>query len=93
MKRKDLRLTKSEVTLVKKYCSRVSDDNLAVLASHIPQEMMGDIAKACEILQEDEEVNSWLVLATGVDDWFMKVDSIGEMASVERDSRSKKASR
>lgn len=93
MKRKDLSLTKSEVTLVKRYCSRVSDDNLAVLASHIPQEMMGDIARACEVFQEDEEVDSWLGLATGVDDWFMKVDSIGDMASVERDARSKKASR
>jgi hypothetical protein len=91
--KKDLKLTKSEVTLVKRYCSRVSDDDLAVLASHLPQEMMGDRARACEILQEDKEIDAWLGLASGVDEWFVKADSIGEMACVERDVRSKKAAR
>lgn len=89
--KKDFKLTKSEVTLVKRYCSRVSDENLAVLASHLPQEMIGDRARACEILQQDKEIDSWLGLAAGVEEWFFKADSIGEMACLESEIRSNKA--
>lgn len=85
------KLGKSELTLVKKYCSRASDEDLSLLASSLPQSMMGDRAAACEILQRDKEMDKWLALASGVNDWFVKIDSVGELAIMEIQSRSKKS--
>lgn len=85
------RLGKSEISLIKSYCSRVSDEDLSVLASSLPQSMMGDRFAACEIIQRDKEMDRWLVFAAGVDDWFMKIDSIGDFAVLEIQSRAKKS--
>lgn len=87
----DVKLKKSEVTLVKKYCSRASDRDLALLADCLPQTMMGDRAAACEVLQGDKEIDMWLSAASGADEWFFKADSIGDFASIEIEARSKKA--
>jgi hypothetical protein len=53
--------------------------------------MMGDRFAACEIIQRDKEMDRWLVFAAGVDDWFMKIDSIGDFAVLEIQSRAKKS--
>ena len=50
----DLKLGKSEIILVKKYCSRVQDDDLGVLASSLPQSVVGDRSAAADILQKDK---------------------------------------
>jgi hypothetical protein len=84
------RLGKSEMNLVKQYCTRVSDEDLAVLAEILPQTIAFDRASACEILQKDKEVDRWLGQAAGPDDFFAKIDGIGEMAVAEIDNRSKK---
>lgn len=89
-----VKLTKSEVSLIKRYCSRASDEDLSTLSSYLPQTFGGDRAFASEILQADKEMDTWLVLASGVDELFVKMDSIGEFASIEREARSnKKASK
>lgn len=87
----DVKLGKSEIGLIKKYCSRASDEHLSMLASSLPQSVMGDRAAACEILQEDKEIDKWLAHAASADDWFAKVDSIGEFAIAEIQARSKKS--
>lgn len=87
----DFKLGKSEVGLIKKYCSRASEEHLLVLASSLPQSVMGDRSEACAILQEDKEMDKWLSHASGADDWFFKVDSIGDFASLELEARSKKS--
>lgn len=87
----DMKLKKSEVTLVKKYCSRVSDRDLSLLADCLPQTMMGDRSLACDVFQADKEIDMWLSAASGADEWFFKADSIGEFASIEMETRSKKA--
>jgi hypothetical protein len=83
-------LGKSEITLIKEYCSRMSDDDLANISQSLPQKVAGDRSFACSILQRDKEIDRWLSLASGPDDWFNKVDSIGEFALIEADSRAKK---
>jgi len=87
----EVKIGKSEMGLIKKYCSRASDENLSVLASSLPQSVMGDRAAACEILQADKEMDKWLGLAASADDWFVKIDSIGEFAIAEIQTRSKKS--
>lgn len=87
----EYKLTKSECLILKKYCSRVSDEDLSVLASSLPQSVIGDRAAACEILQKDKEIDRWLMLAPGADDWFSKIDSVGEFAVLEIQSRLKKS--
>lgn len=84
------KLGKSEVSLVKEYCSRITDEDLQTLSTLLPQQVAGDRSSACVVLQKDKEVDKWLAQAISADDWFSKVDSIGEQALVEIETRSKK---
>jgi hypothetical protein len=84
------KLGKSEVSLVKDYCSRISDEELQTISQLLPQTIAGDRSSACLILQRDKEMDRWLGHATGADDWFSRVDSIGETALLEIETRSKK---
>lgn len=87
------KLGKSEATLVKEYCSRLSDENLQTIVSLLPQNVAFDRAIACDILQEDKEIDKWLSHSTGADDWFSRIDSIGDAAAAEIDIRSKKTTK
>lgn len=84
------KLGKSEVTLIKEYCSRISEEDVSLLSQLLPQTIAGDRSAACAIFQKDKEVDRWLSQAAGPDDWFSKVDAIGEQALVEVEIRSKK---
>jgi hypothetical protein len=84
------KLGKSEVTLVKDYCARLPEESLQLISTLLPQSIAFDRAAACAILQEDKEIDRWLSLATGADDWFARVDGIGEAASLESENRAKK---
>jgi hypothetical protein len=53
--------------------------------------VVGDRSAACDILQKDKEIDRWLACAMSADEWFFKADSIGEIASLEAEARSKKA--
>lgn len=81
------KLGKSEITLIKDYCGRLSDEDLNMIASLLPQSISGDRSNACSILQKDKEVDRWLSQATGAEDWFSRVDAIGEIALVEAETR------
>lgn len=81
---------KSEVNLVKEFCSRASDEDLRALADLLPQSLAFDRSFACSILQRDAQIDKWLLQSTGADDWFSRVDSIGDVASAELDARSSK---
>lgn len=78
---------RSESALVKEFCARCSDEDLRMLADLLPQTVAGDRSIACEVLQGDAQVDKWLREATGSDDWFARVDSIGDAAAAELDSR------
>jgi hypothetical protein len=84
------KLGKSEVSLVKDYCSRISDEDLYAIVQLLPQSVAGDRSSACSILQRDKEVDRWLSQASGADDWFGRADSIGEFALIEAEARSKR---
>ncbi len=84
-------LERTEVKLLKNYCSKISDEDLLVLSTCLPQNIIGDRAEACYILQKDESVNGWLTHASSAEDWFNKVDSIGEYANLEIQERLKKS--
>lgn len=84
------KLGKSEVNLIKEYCSRISEEDVAILSQLLPQTIAGDRSAACAIFQKDKEVDRWLSQASSADDWFSKVDVIGEHALVEIETRSKK---
>lgn len=81
---------KSEVTLLKEFCGRSSEDDLQALADLLPQTVAFDRALACEILQRDNQVDRWLSQATGSDDWFVRIDSIGDVAAAELEHRASK---
>lgn len=85
------KLGKSEITLIKDYCSRIEDEELHALIRLLPQSMAGDRSEACAILQRDKEVDRWLCQASGPEDWFCRADSIGEFALIEAEARSKRA--
>ena len=87
----DIKLGKSEIVLIKKYCSRAKDEDLGVLASTLPQTVAGDRSAAADILQRDKEIDKWLSHAAGAEDWFSKADGIGEFARLELEERAKKA--
>lgn len=79
---------KSEVVLVKEFCARSSDDDLRFLADLLPQTLAFDRANACSVLQADAQVDKWLQQASGADDLFARIDSIGDIAAEELQSRS-----
>jgi hypothetical protein len=81
---------KSEIGLVKEFCSRSSDDDLRFLADLLPQTIAFDRSNACSVLQADTQVDRWLQQATGADDLFARIDSIGDIALEELQSRSSK---
>lgn len=81
---------KSEVALVKEFCSRSSDEDLRMLADLLPQTVAFDRSYACSVLQKDAQVDRWLCQATGADDLLSKIDSIGDVAAEELHSRSSK---
>jgi hypothetical protein len=83
-------LGKSEISLIKNYCSRLSDEDLAKVSELLPQTIAGDRSSACAILENDKEIDRWLSLANGAEDFFVRVDSIGEFAIIELEERSKK---
>jgi len=84
------RVGKSETVLVKEFCARAGDEDLRTLADLLPQTMAFDRSIACAILQRDNQVDRWLAQATGADDWFVRIDSIGDAAAAELDRRSSK---
>lgn len=84
-------LERTEIKLIKNYCTKISDEDLLILSTHLPQNIIGDRANACHILQKDESVNGWLTHASNAEDWFNKVDTIGEFASLEIQERLKKS--
>lgn len=84
------KLGKSEISLLKEYCSRLSEENLQIISSLLPQTIAFDRSSACAILQEDKEIDRWLSQATSADDWFSRVDSIGDAAATEVENRAKK---
>jgi hypothetical protein len=79
---------RSEVGLVKEFCSRSSDEDLRFLADLLPQTIAFDRSIACSVLQRDAQVDKWLQQADGVDDLFARIDSIGDVAAEELQSRS-----
>lgn len=84
------KLGKSEVSLIKAYCSRLSDEHLQILSQLLPQQIIGDRSEACEILQQDKEIDKWLSQASSAEDWFSKADSIGESSLLEIEARNSK---
>ncbi len=87
---KAVKLGKSEAGLIKQYCSRVSDEDLMNLAQLLPQTIAFDRSVACAIVQKDKEVDRWLSQASGSEDFFAKIDGIGEHAVAELEVRAKK---
>lgn len=85
------KLGKSEISLIKEYCSRLSDEDLQSVATLLPQSIAGDRSAACELLQKDVQIDRWLNQAIGADDWFTRADGIGEFASIEIDTRASKS--
>jgi hypothetical protein len=79
---------KSEVALVREFCAKSSDDDLRFLADLLPQTLAFDRANACSVLQGDVQVDKWLQQAAGADDLFARIDSIGDIAAEELQSRS-----
>jgi len=81
---------KSEVSLVKDFCARAADDDLRLLADLLPQSVAWDRANACAVLQKDMQIDRWLSHTTGADDLFARIDSIGDIAAAELESRANK---
>jgi hypothetical protein len=84
------KLGKSELNLIKAYCSRLSEENLQTISLLLPQSIAFDRAAACSVFQEDKEIDKWLSQASSAEDWFSRVDGIGEAAILEIENRSKK---
>lgn len=81
------KLGKSEITLIKEYCSRLSDEDLQTVATMLRDEFASDVSVAMEIFQKDVQVDRWLAQSTGNDDLRMRIDGIGELAQLETNSR------
>lgn len=78
---------KSEVSLLKDFCGRTQDDDLRMLADLLPQSVAFDRSEACGILQNDTQIDRWLAQAASADDFFVRIDSIGDAASAELEHR------
>ena len=81
------KLVKSEISLIKEYCSSLSDEDLHTVVVMLRDEFALDIGVAMEIFQKDVPVDRWLAQSTGNDDLRMRVDGIGEFAFMEANSR------
>jgi hypothetical protein len=78
---------KSEVSLLKDFCGRTQDDDLRMLADLLPQSVAFDRSEACGILQNDTQIDRWLAQSASADDFFVRIDSIGDAASAELEHR------
>ena len=83
-------LSVSEISLIKNYCKRLSDEDLEKISDLLPQKIAGDRALACSLLDKDKEIDKWLGLSNGSDDFFLRIDSVGEFATIEKEEREKK---
>jgi len=81
------KLVKSEISLIKEYCSRLSDEDLQTVAVMLRDEFASDIYVALEMFQKDVQVDRWLAQSTGNEDLRMRADGIGEFAFMEMNSR------
>lgn len=81
---------KSEVALLKEFCTRSSEEDLRMLADLLPQTVAFDRSVACSILQKDNQIDRWLTQAASADDWFVRVDSVGDAAAAELEQRATK---
>jgi len=81
------KLGKSEMSLIKEYCSRLSDEDLQTVAMMLRDEFSYDVCLAMEIIQKDVQADRWLTQATDNEDLRMRLDGIGEFASMEINSR------
>jgi len=84
---KSKKVGKSETSLVREFCSRSSDEDLRMLADLLPQTVAGDRSYVCSLLERDNQIDKWLSQSVGADDWFARVDSIGDVAAEELRSR------
>jgi hypothetical protein len=87
MVRSKKRLGKSEISLIKEYCSRLAEEDLQMVTTLLPQSIAGDVSAACELFQRDSQIDLWLVQASSSEDWFARIDGIGEFANMELESR------
>lgn len=81
------KLGKSEISLIKEYCSRLSDEDLQIVSTMLQNEFSYDVCVALEIFQKDVQVDRWLTQSTCNEDLRMRVDGIGELALIEINSR------
>jgi hypothetical protein len=81
------KLGKSEISLIKEYCSRLSDEDLQTVAAMLRDEFASDVGVAMEMFQKDVQVDRWLAQSTSNDDLRTRIDGIGELASIEMNSR------
>lgn len=81
------KLGKSEISLIKEYCSRLSDEDLQTVAVMLRDEYAGDVFVAMEMFQKDVQVDRWLAQSTGNEDLRMRMDGIGELAHIEMNAR------
>jgi len=78
---------KKSDSFLKEYVSKLSDDDLGFLNVRFKQNMFGDRADIANLVSRDQSVDRWLSNATNADDWFNKVESVGEYVHSERSRR------
>lgn len=76
--------------MVKEFCARASDEDLRLLADLLPQTLAFDRAVACSVLENDAQADRWLQQSTSAEDFFTRVDAIGDVAAEELQSRLRK---
>jgi hypothetical protein len=74
---------------VLEYVKKVSDDQLSDLRFKFSQNMSGDRAEICEVLQKDREVDRWLQKANSAEEFFDMLDVIRDQVNQEYSTREK----
>lgn len=80
---------KQDSVIVKEYVRRLSDEDLTAIIERLTEPVCGDRADVSRFFEKDKELDRWLCLSKGWEEWFDKVDFIEENAIMELARRQK----
>lgn len=76
-------MNKQVVDLIRNYIKRLSEKDLDFLRSRFRDRYCGDVGEVVQFLQQNPDIDRWLIQAKNGNELLDKVDTIGQYVEVE----------
>ena len=70
-------------SVVKEYVEKLSDENLQYLHTRLKQRLGGDLAEACDFMDQNAEMAAFFASSGGTADWFDRIDLVEKAINKE----------